>query len=684
MSNKRARKKQMQRAFPGYGPGGSLMYVAPGQQQGVQGQTFYGTKATIPTGQTALFSPGQPLPAQPGVNPLGKPTQFRFPVSYNTFPPDRSMQNPDIPPFERLRLLARMDYGIGICENFLLRMILKLKLKVSLTADAVKGGAEEKNYQSEIKYFRNWFSSPDKRVTIHEWIQQAILEQTQIDELYVYKNRTYGKKLLGLEIVDGAQMKPLFNVWGRIPNGKNEYAYQQYPWGIPGYQYSMDQMLHRRETPATDTPYGRSRVERVEVLTNVALRKIKADLMHFTEGNIPAGIMEVPESLNWTPDQIDAYEQSWNALTAGNLQQLARIKFTQPGMKYVPFVQPSFDAVIDRYWLNIRASVYNIPMDSLGFTETSNRSTGEVQKDVLYEQSIGPFVAVYESIFTDCLQNEFEPSLHGELFEITFGGYEPPEDEQSKATTLTTYTNAGVLGLTAAAKLGGLPEDPDAPQIGRVFMSKDGPIFLDDMASDKMRNAALQAKLAGFQMAANPPEPAAPGGDEKPPTPGQKAAKEPPQDDKTMSRVVAVLERAEEEYDVTWAQSDTEDEAGIDTDPERANRYVASTGTRTTDSAVAVRGQVGTQPVAAEYRRWRDKAVKAVSSGKPAPAFVSDIIPHREQVDIAAALHYCETAGDVRAVFERAKERDTSFLAGAASNNGGHPASNKSAWKLRW
>src|SRR5437879_10543292 len=125
------------------------------------------------------------------------------------------------------------------------------------------------------------------------------------------------------------------------------------------------------------------------------------------------------------------------------------------------------------------------------------------------------------------------------MFEVSFGGYEEQEDDQAKASTLTMYTNAGVLGLSAAAKIANLPEEPGAPQIGRVFMSKDGPIFLDDMASDEMRKAALQAKLAGFQMAANPPEPAGPGDDEESPAPGQKADKEPPQDDKTMSRVMA-------------------------------------------------------------------------------------------------------------------------------------------------
>lgn len=503
----RRTKRKLNRAYSVLtSPAGTTMYVPPGQLQGVLGQVFYGSKASIPTSSTTMFSPGQPLAPQPGVNPGGQPVQFRFPIAYNTFPVDRTLGKPDIPSFQQLRHLAKLDWGIGLCERKLLRMILALKLTVKLTKRAVAGGAEEKQYQDEINYFTDWFSKPDPyhNVTIHEWIQQAVIEQTQIDELYIYKNRTRGGKLLSLPIIDGSEMKPLLDDWGHLAQ---DYAYQQYPWGLPGMKYPMKLMIHRRETPATDTPYGRSCVERVIGPTNLALRKFKQDLAHFTEGNVPAGMLSPPEGSNWTPDLIDAYEQSWNSLIAGSPQQQMRIRVTQPGFTYTPFEQQSLDAVIDRFWLNIRASAYNIPMDALGFTETSNRSTGEVQKDVLYEQALYPYVAIYEAILTDILQHDFEPSLHGDLFEVSFGGYEPPEDEQAKAATLSTYTGAGILGLTNAAKLAGLPEDPDAPHIGRMLPTATGPIFLDDYAAPDMRKAASEAQKAGYEMATHPPDP---------------------------------------------------------------------------------------------------------------------------------------------------------------------------------
>lgn len=761
--NKRARKKIERRAaFAPYTPnasvgGGALQYVPAGVQQSIYGQTFYGsTMKNSPTGTTPLFSPGQPLPTQPMVNPGGQPIQFRYPLSYNTFTPDRTLQQDDIPSFEQLRRLARLDYGINLCEQYWLDLVPRMTLDIVLRPEAIAAGAEAKNFQTEISYFRKFFSKPDREHNWHEWIQMALREQSQVDDIYIYKNRTRRGQLLGLRLVAADQMKPLLDDWGYTPTPPL-YAYQQYPWGIPGAMYTTDQMLHKRGTTAVDDPYGMSRVERVILITNIALRKAKLDLAHFTENNIPSGMVEVPESVNWTPDEIDAYEQSWNALLAGNLQQMARIKFLQPGMKYTPFVQPAFDSVFDRYMLNIRASVYGVPMDELGFTDSSNRSVGESQEAMVYRRTIEPFARVYSSIFTDSMENDFELDLHGDMLMVKFGGYEEEEDEQLKATTLSTYTGAGILGISAAAKLAGLPEDPQAPQIGRMMMTQSGPIWLDDIASPEMRQAQAQATLAGYKMAANPPAPTEspnPGGDDEQKQPQKQSTKAAPDDDQpdekqTMQRVADVLESVEGylrlirassaaltplvsragacgcdvcrgndgrvmqsgdsippyhdgcdckiveqgEVHVERAQQDTEVAQGffgdcrggvIEDASSAAQRDPGEPGAQR-DSGAEI-DAFAAREVSAEYRRWRTRALDDVKAGKPIRAFSSVIIHEPIQRVISEELARCTTADDVRAVFDRSRERDASFFVPAASalTTGGSLPSNRSAWKLRW
>lgn len=620
MSKRPRRKPQLQRAAPQFPPGGALMYVPAHQLQNVYGQTFYGSQtANVPVGQTALFNPGTPLPTQPGVNVGGNPVQYKYVPQYNTFPVDRTQNVAEMPSFEQLRRLAMMDYGCTLCERYWLDMVPRLKLQVKLKDEYVADGAEEKDYQKEITYFKNFFSKPDGNLNIHEWVQQILIDRSQIDEVYLYKHRTRGGKLLGLWIVAGDQMKQLLDVWGRLPDGR-EYAYQQYPWGIPGMQYTRDQIIHRRETPASTTPYGRSRVERVLLVTNAALKKMKQDLAYFKR-NTPGGILMPPGdgSNQWTSDQLDAYQQSWDALMSGNLDLLYTIRVVQPGFTYTPFVQPPLDAVIDRYWLNIRASAYGVPMDELGFTDNSNRSVGQTQQDVVYRRTIGPHTMVIAEILTDVMNNDFDPSLHGEMFDVVFGGYEEQEDELGKAQTLSTYTGAGILGLTAAAKLAKLPEEPDAQNIGRMLITKEGPIFLDDMATDEMRKAATQAKLAGFQMAANPPQ--------------------------------------EQDENDTGAQTNAKAEESSTEDSRGGNSKDATTAASgSTAQSRAAWNHSDAKAASTDYRNWRSRAIEDVKHGRLQRAFSSDVIPEYVQAYLSYELALCKTPDDVRALFKRVQD----------------------------
>lgn len=719
----RRSKKKFQRAasplqgWPGNGmPGGATKYIPAGQLQSLYAQTFYGNKLNVPSQDATMFSPGVPLYPQPGVNKAGLPVQYQFPIAFNTFPVDRTSGNPDLPSFQQLRMLAKSYSGIALCERAWLDMVPRMELKIDLRPDLVAQGAEPKDYQKEMSYFLNWFQKPDGRRDIHTWLRMALREQTQIDELYIYKNKTRGGKLLGLHVVAGDTMKPLLNDWGDIPipSDPDPYAYQQYPWGIPGMQYTMDHMIHYQESPAADNPYGQSRVERIIMEVNQALRKKRRDLAMFTEGNVPSGIMEVPDGSNWTPDQIDAYEQLWNSLIAGNPQQQARVKFTQPGMKYIKTDSGEILTDFDLFLLNIATGAYGMSMQDLSFTGDIHKSNSDSQQNVLYRRTIGPLALVYGGILTDCMQHDFDPSLHGDMFVLSFGGFEESEDIGALATAYSTLTNAGILGLSNAGKLLKLPEDPDAPHIGRVFMSKDGPIFLDDMASDKVRNAALQAKLAGLQLATQQPQQNqgeknaedsqddTEKDDQKQAPPDQKADQNSDQatrrtsddnastsnanadssskkDDQKNSQersaglVPDAIERScastaglasntqaeSEQLDGQIQETESNQKAS------QAGELAKDTGDRSATTSVGKSDQTddSQEQQHADYRRWRDVALKDIKAGKHVRRFTSDVIPEDIHNQLSQALERCATGDEVRAIFKAAQEGDTSFFA---------------------
>ncbi len=619
----RATLERVQQQYP---QGGTVIpnaliqqFMAQIQQQSKQQQ-----------GQNS-FSPGKPLDPQ-NVNPGGLPIAFRYPIAYNTSGLDRTLGNPDIPPFQQLRNLADLYEGIQLCEKVWLDLIPRLQLKITLRPELVSDTETDDTYQKEIAAYQTFFEKPDGVNDLHSWLRIAITEQLQLDALYIHKQKTRGKQLQALNIVAGDTMKVLLDDWGRV------LGYQQFPWGIPGEVFLPQDMLYFRESPRANTPYGKSRVERILMRVNQALRKEKKDLAYFTEGNIPHAIMEVPETSQWTPDQIEAFEAMWNSLIAGNVQQQVRVKFTQPGMKYTPLEQYQLLSDFDQFILNIATAAYGISLADLSFTGDIHKSSDDGQQNMLGRRTIYPIVGMYGMLLTNVLREDFKDPR----FVVTFTGFEEAEDTNAQSETYSRLTQAGILGLSNAAKLMKLPEDPKAPHIGRVVLTKDGPIFLDDMATDVMRNAAAKAKLTQLQQSGTVQgqqqlAQAQLGGGTSQGTEGEQETNEKaPQKTSTQSG---------KESD-TGGQAENRVLAGDDGQADR-DSYPMENGKRIDDGHH--------RSIYDDLRKWRTRALDDVKVGRSFRPFVSTCIPQERYTALQTELQRCTNVEDVRALFARAK-----------------------------
>lgn len=565
MSRKHRRNRQpvIERANTYYGSQG--IQGSPGYGYGGGGK---GNTITLPASvfttmlqnlapqknQAQDFAPGSPLRPYQGVVPLGGPRQWSYIVGSNLNPNDRTLGNQDIPSFAQLRTFAQLYEGVGLCERVILDMIPKLTPKVVLRKDLAEQGMKETDYQSEISRWQKFVEmpSPAQQLDIHSWLRMAYTEQTQIDALALFKHMTKGKQLFGLEIISGDTLKPLLDERGMVPQPPFP-AYQQYPYGVPGDQYTVEQMMYYRESPRAFTPYGFSRIERIIMRVNQALRKEQKDLARFTEGNIPQGIMEVPDTSLWTPDQIDTYEQAWNSLLAGNQQQQVRIKFTQPGMKYTQFqdiINSQHVTEFDEFLINICVACYGLSMGDIGFTEDIHKSSGDSQQNMMYRRTLAPLIEVYAYLFTRILSEIF----HDDRFVVTFDGFTEQEDLQTQASAYSQFATVGAISPASIARL---MKFPDVPETGPFLLPKGGqPLFLEDMANPTFRKAQMDATMAGLQMAANPQQQQQ-GGDEgeqeddgkikgKPsPSASKSSTKEEPSQ-RMVSRVAEMLERVEE------------------------------------------------------------------------------------------------------------------------------------------
>ncbi len=651
--------------------------------------------------QDAMYSPGAPLRPVPGLVPKSGPRVYDYTVGYNIGQLPRSTE---IYSFADLRALSTMYYGIQMCQQVWFDYISQLELDITPIPSLIGEDGDISMYEDDIETYKEFFAYPDRDHDLHSWIQMAVKDQLEIDAVAIYPRKDRAGRLYSLDLIDAQMVKPLVDDRGRKPQAPFP-AYEQFVHGVPACLLTSDDLIYIKETERTDSVYGRSRTERIILNINVALRKQTKDLAHFTDGTLPPGFISPTMDVQWSQEEIEAWEMQLNNVMAGNDELRARLKVLPRGFEYKAVTDSDdIHMELDQFVLNVAAACHGLTMAELAFTDDVNRSTGDSQENVVYRRAMGPLMKRYARLFTMILQKYFGEKR----FIVSFKGYEENEDTQAQAATYTQLVGAGILGLTNAAKLLKLPEEPDAPYIGRVFMGKDGPVFLDDMANPAMRDAQNAAKLAGFDMAANPQLQQPVAGSDAPPEEASGGKSEGEKESPAVARLMAQvqeiltrLDRAEnlrpqvvQQMQRSAQSADFEEELPDDdieaqqakTNPtaaehgEQAQGNTSQAGERrytlaeilhliekqaqARDQAEVQTESPGTTPrdIVLELNRWRSCAVHDVKAERPVRVFTSTLIPADMHARIARELEECRTIGDVRVVFDRAKERDTLFL----------------------
>lgn len=252
-------------------------------------------------------------------------------------------------------------------------------------------------------------------------------------------------------MVAGETVKPLLDASGRPPRPP-EPAYQQFLYGVPAGWYARDELDYLRETARTDSPYGLSRVERIILRVNQALRKQNFDLARFTDGATPLGIIAPPDTVPWTPEQLGTFERAFNGMLAGNDAMRVRARVLPPGARWQSLAGDDPLVEFDRFLLNVTVAAFGLTMDELGFTDTSNRSTGQTQEAVIYRRAVAPVIALVAGFLTRKVRRWLDPRMT-----VTFAGFEEPDDFAVRAEAFAKLIPLGVVTPATAARLLRLP-----------------------------------------------------------------------------------------------------------------------------------------------------------------------------------------------------------------------------------
>jgi hypothetical protein len=254
---------------------------------------------------------------------------------------------------------------------------------------------------SNIKVVEKFLRKPDGVNHFATWVRLLLEDLLVVDAPTLERRRTRSGKLLGLDVVDGTTIKILVDDNGRRPRAPLP-AYQQVIKGRIWNDLSDRDIIYAPRNLRPGHVYGYAPVEQVIVTLNTALRRQTQQLAYFTEGNIPAGLINVPEG--WSPDQLKEWQDWMDAKLSGNQAERSKLLWAPFGSKYQGFKEAPIKDEFDEWLARVVCFAFSIPPSP--FIKQMNRATSETDKESALEEGIVPLQLWVKRVLDDVIQSD--------------------------------------------------------------------------------------------------------------------------------------------------------------------------------------------------------------------------------------------------------------------------------------
>lgn len=384
-------------------------------------------------GTTTMFGPGTPQLPQNG---FGRhPRTQDFQTGYNIASRPRTNERVS---FNALRSLIDIYDVAQMCISHRIDSIRALPW----TIQPIQG--VDGDLTREMDLARAFMKKPDGRTFFSNWLAEAAYDVLAFDAGTIYKQRNNAGQVIGLEVVDGTTIAPLLDDWGRRPTG-DAPAYIQFVQGMNFNQLFDHDLIYTPFRPTSNSPYGRAPLESILINANTDLRFQQWFLQSFTAGNIPDGFGIAPDG--WGPEQVTAYQKSWDALLYGDEEAQSQIKWVPGGVKFEFPTRKDFDDEFSLFLMKKTMASYHVTPADLGFTQDVNKSSGETQASVQERVGDIPLLGYFQTILDSVLQDDLGLPLE---FRFDVGGEE--EDRLQTAQSDVIYIDRAVVSVSEIRK----------------------------------------------------------------------------------------------------------------------------------------------------------------------------------------------------------------------------------------
>lgn len=336
----------------------------------------------------------------------------------------------------------------------------KIRAKVDDNPSTIDATTPEQ--QSRIDVLTKFFERPDGVNKWRPWLRSLLEDKFVIDAATLYKRRNRGGQLIALEQIDGATIKVIIDDWGRTPQPylvNNQIlwppAFQQVLSGVPAVNYTVRDILYAPYNRRVQKAYGYSEVEQVMTTVQIAMNRQKYQMSYYTEGNVPEALIGTPDG--WTPEQIVAFQNAWDAMFVGNLAQRRHAKFVPGGVAktFVPTKEPDLKNPMDEWLARIVCFAFSISPQ--GLVAMMNRATAQVAGEQAQEEGTEPLKEYVKEMVDDILESEFGSA------DLEFAWDDSVSvDEKTQIENVTNKQKAGIITINRARELLG-EEKADDP-----------------------------------------------------------------------------------------------------------------------------------------------------------------------------------------------------------------------------
>ena len=357
---------------------------------------------------------------------------------------------------------------------FIFSVIRTLKDEASTTKWEIKLRKENSDdkftgeWDSEVKRISNWFYNPNgNSESINEIIGKWIVDLCEVDAAVGVKVFNKKGEFSQLFARDGGSFLQNPDIYGYMgdrdefvypykttnPNMQMPYtikvygaqysesaAYFQYGWtgnALP-VPFGRREIMYIMSNPRTDSIYGRSPLEIIQDVLLTLVYGTRYNLDFYLNGNMPDGIVHIMGADNdiakaFQDRLTNKFKQNdsiGNSVRTGHTYPV----WGGPEVNFVPFQLSAKDMEIieqQKWFTKLVWSAFGVTPDQMGYTEDSNKSTGQTQTSVYKKKALTPLLRKIEYFINTQLMPELDAS--GKL-EFKFEDFDM--DEEFKKNTL--------------------------------------------------------------------------------------------------------------------------------------------------------------------------------------------------------------------------------------------------------